>query len=355
MSNLKYKIEALLFSSGRRMTIEELEKLTKAAAEEIREGIAILKEEYLQRNSSIHIIDDGDSWKLTVKDEHLETVKQIVTKTELSRSLLETLAVIAFKYPIKQSDLIKLRTNKAYGHLSQLEELEYITRQKYGRTNLIKLAPKFFDYFDLPAEKLKGQFKDFDGIANAIKEKEQEIKTIKKDREKILKEQHKKQQHPEIDLIDEQGATSPLEVVDEQKEETPSEVSVEEERMGPLKVVSFEEESSDDEGENLGEEAAGQQEPPEGEVAPGGAEGFGQPPSDESPNEGHRQETSDKDDEVSKRVEAMMKGNDEQEPLPEQPEEPEEKKPRKIEDLDELTKENIPHATPRREQKDLVR
>ncbi|MBI2575746.1 SMC-Scp complex subunit ScpB [Candidatus Woesearchaeota archaeon] len=353
MSNLKYKIEALLFSSGRRMALEELEKLTKAAPEEIRESIAILKDEYLQRNSSIHIIDDGNSWKLTVKDEHLDTVKQIVTKTELSRSLLETLAVIAFKYPIKQSDLIKLRTNKAYGHLSQLEELEYITRQKYGRTNLIKLAPKFFDYFDLPAEKLKGQFKDFEGIANAIKEKEQEIKTIKKDREKTLKEQHKRQQPREIGLIDGQGATSPLEVVDEEKEETPPEVAVEEERMGPLKVVNFEEGSPDSEEESLGEDAAGQQEPSDGERAPEEPAGVGQSPNDETPDE-TRQEGTPGEDEVSKRVDAMMKGNGEQDPSPEQPQEPEEKNPRKIEDLDELTEKSIPHTSPRREQKGLI-
>ena len=40
MSNLKYKLEALLFSSARSMTIEELSNLTKASPEEIREKIS---------------------------------------------------------------------------------------------------------------------------------------------------------------------------------------------------------------------------------------------------------------------------------------------------------------------------
>ena len=81
-------------------------------------------------------------------------VRKIVTETELTRSVMETLAVIAFKYPILQSDLIKLRTNKAYDHLVELEKSGYISRQKYC-TNLIKLTDKFFKYFDLTEENLR--------------------------------------------------------------------------------------------------------------------------------------------------------------------------------------------------------
>ena len=160
MSNLRYKLEALLFSSAREMKVEELATLTKSSSEEVREKLNELKKDYGQRDSSITLIDYGDSFKLNVKSEHAPVVNQVVTETELSKTLMETLAIIAFKYPIKQSDLIKLRTNKAYDHLHQLEEVGYITRQKYGRTKLIKLTPKFFEYFDLPEGKIKFFFKE---------------------------------------------------------------------------------------------------------------------------------------------------------------------------------------------------
>ena len=290
MSNLKYKIEALLFSSGRRMTIEELEKLTKAAAEEIREGIAILKEEYLQRNSSIHIIDDGDSWKLTVKDEHLETVKQIVTKTELSRSLLETLAVIAFKYPIKQSDLIKLRTNKAYDHLRELEQQGFISRKKHGRTNLIKLTEKFFQYFDLPEENLKEHLADFESIAAAITRKEQELAERKQQQaqelEQIASQEDRIKQEiegldaPQEPMVEPGSGDAEaslklgrLEVYDEDKEQpqtgTPLEVydGGQEQPLSP--PPSPEGGNGGDEGQDTGQQdgetTAIQQEPPEGQ------------------------------------------------------------------------------------------
>ncbi len=192
MSNLKYKTEALLFSSARSMAIEELCRLTKATAEEIKETINELKKDYEERGSSIILMEEGNAFKLTVKSEHLPLIQQVVTETELSKTLMETLAVIAFKYPIKQSDLIRIRTNKSYEHLNQLEEMGYITRQKYGRTKLIKLTPKFFEYFDLPPEKLKEKFESFEGITKTIKEKEEEVKRIKEEMKKKASESNKK-------------------------------------------------------------------------------------------------------------------------------------------------------------------
>ncbi len=181
MSNfdLKYQLEALLFSSAKSMTIEELSQLTNSSKEEVKEKLEELRRDYEEKSSSIILIDGGGSFKFNVKPQYLHLVQQIVKETELSKSLMETLAVIAFKYPIKQSDLIKIRTNKAYDHLKELEEKGYISRQKYGRTKLIKLTPKFFEYFDLPPEKLKEKFKNFEGLAKAIEEKEEELKRIR--------------------------------------------------------------------------------------------------------------------------------------------------------------------------------
>ena len=226
MSNLKYKLEALLFSSARSMKIDELCNLTKASPEEIRETINEIKKDYEERNSSIILIDEGDAYRLNVKSEHIDVIQQIVTQTELSKTLMETLAVIAFKYPIKQSDLIKIRTNKAYDHLTELEQIGYIIRQKFGRTKLIKLTPKFFEYFDLPPEKLKEKFESFDGLAKAIKEKEQEIVKIKEDMKRRAEEAGKKGEKeggPEIDLMDKEGHKAKLEVYEETEKEIEAE------------------------------------------------------------------------------------------------------------------------------------
>ena len=183
--NVKSKVEAVMFSTGHRINLDEISKFCRGRRDEVLAALKELQGEYDEKQSSLMLVEDGDYWRFTVRDHLIPIVRKIVTETELTRSVLETLAVIAFKYPTLQSDLIKIRTNKAYDHLVELEKSGYISRQKHGRTNLIKLTEKFFRYFDLTEGKLKEQFKDFDSIAKAIKEKEQEIEQIKE-------EQHRK-------------------------------------------------------------------------------------------------------------------------------------------------------------------
>ncbi|MFH1181596.1 MAG: SMC-Scp complex subunit ScpB [Candidatus Woesearchaeota archaeon] len=162
--DLAKKIEALLFSSGKRMSIAEISRLCRSTPEAVVAELQKLKAAYEQTNSSLMIIDEGDSWKITVREKYLPLVQKIVAETELTRTVMETLAVVAWKAPVLQSDVIRVRTNKAYEHLKELEETGFISRAKHGRTQLIKLTDKFFNYFDLQnkedIEKKFGKFKE---------------------------------------------------------------------------------------------------------------------------------------------------------------------------------------------------
>ncbi|MBI2208320.1 SMC-Scp complex subunit ScpB [Candidatus Woesearchaeota archaeon] len=257
---LKNKLDALLFSSGRKMSVEELSKLAKAKEDEVQAALEELKKEYHEKNSSTMLINEGNFWKLTVREQFLPLVRNIVTETELSRTIMETLAVIAFKYPIKQSDLIRIRTNKAYDHLKELEEMGYITRQKHGRTNLIKLTQKFFEYFDLPQENLREQFQDFQSIARAIEEKEKEIESIKEEqRRKAMEEEQTDERIKEqIDSLDklENEKESENKVAESLEEENP-EIMEYKEKLGSLEVVD---EPSEEEQEKEKERIKGMKE-----------------------------------------------------------------------------------------------
>jgi segregation and condensation protein B len=200
--SVKSKVEAILFSTGHRIGLDEISKLSRSMKDDVLNALKELQKEYDEKQSSLMLVDEGEFWKFTVRDHFIPMVRKIVTETELTKSVLETLSIIAFKYPILQSDLIKLRTNKAYDHLVELEKSGYISRQKHGRTNLIKLTDKFFKYFDLTEEKLKEQFRDFDSIAKAIKEKETEVEQIKEDQRKRAEDLKKEDEKikKEIDL-----------------------------------------------------------------------------------------------------------------------------------------------------------
>ena len=72
----------------------------------------------------------------------------------------ETLAVIAYKQPIMQCDVIKIRGNKAYDHVKTLVEQGFITNERSGRTRILKLTEKFYDYFDVVDDTLKAKFSE---------------------------------------------------------------------------------------------------------------------------------------------------------------------------------------------------
>jgi len=176
MSELKRRLESVLFASGKKLTLEELSKLVRERdVERIKQALIELKADLEQKGSSIMLIEEGTAWKLQVKEGYLPFVSKIVTQTELSKTILETLAVVAFKAPVLQSNVIKIRTNKAYKHLDQLEELGYISREKKGRTKLIKLTQKFFEYFDIPPQALKDKFKGYKELEKVIEKKEEKI------------------------------------------------------------------------------------------------------------------------------------------------------------------------------------
>lgn len=152
------KVEAVLFAVGKEITVERISSLCSLEQQKVEALLQRLKQEYQQRDQSLQLIQKEETWKLTVRDEFVPLVSSIVSSTELERPLMDTLAVIAWKYPLLQSDVIKLRNASAYDHLRQLEEQGFICKEKFGRTFKIKLTQKFFEYFDLPSEEAKQAF-----------------------------------------------------------------------------------------------------------------------------------------------------------------------------------------------------
>ncbi len=209
--NIK-KVEAVLFSIGKKIEINELSNLTNVTnIDDLKSMLYQLQEKYEKEDSSLMLMEDGNSWKLTVREKFMPLVQGIVADTELSKTMMETLAVIAWKYPILQSDVIKIRTNKAYDHLKELEESGFISRTKFGRTNKIKLTDKFFTYFDLPHDQKKANEKFGELIPDKVKKKLDKIKkdidkqeqTLVERKEKIKKyEEIRKKEKEEQDKID---------------------------------------------------------------------------------------------------------------------------------------------------------
>lgn len=163
MDEIAKQIESLLFASGRKMSVEELKVITGITSNQtINDALKELQEYYKTKETALMLVDEGEYWKLTTREHYLPLVRKVNPNTELSKSIMETLAVIAWKQPIMQSEVINIRTNKAYEHITDLERMGFLVKEKYGRTFLLKLSQKFYDYFDLEGEKQARElFKNF--------------------------------------------------------------------------------------------------------------------------------------------------------------------------------------------------
>lgn len=160
MNTDEKRVEAVLFVVGKEISIERISSLCSLDEKKVEKIINSLVSIYQQTDNSLHIVKKDNGWKLTVRDEHISLVSSLVSSTELERPLTETLAVIAWKYPVVQSEVIKLRSAAAYEHMKQLEEQGFIIKERFGRTFKVKLTKKFFEYFDLPSEEAKKDFLD---------------------------------------------------------------------------------------------------------------------------------------------------------------------------------------------------
>lgn len=233
---LKRMVEAILFAAARKLELDEIASLCKRSPGDILAVLTEWKTLLETSESPTMLIQDGTAWKLTVREKYVGMIKKVVTKTDLPRGILETLAVVAYKVPVLQSKVIKVRTNKAYDHLAQLENSGFITREKQGRSKLIKLTPKFFEYFDIDPSKLRQKFSSAGDVEKAIEAKENEIEQLEVSQRKQTEEQLGKAQ---IVLETEHGKSKPLEqypVVEPVKELLPTGVEVFEDKVGDLPV-----------------------------------------------------------------------------------------------------------------------
>ncbi len=149
IENLK-KVEAALFLSARFLSLNDLVMLTNINPLMIKESIEKLNEKFNSENSAIEIVAKKNMWKMDVKQEYVPMINKLATgNAEFTKAEQETLAVIAYKQPIKQSVIIKIRGNKSYEHIKHFIDIGLVIGKKVGHTKELRLSDEFFEYFHL--------------------------------------------------------------------------------------------------------------------------------------------------------------------------------------------------------------
>lgn len=110
--SVKKILEAILFVSTRPLSIKRLKKkLPEFKDEEIVSALRSLAEDYSRSERGVEILEVAGGFQMRTKKECAPYVKRFVRLKEdkLTRSSLETLAIVAFKQPITKSEVDKLR------------------------------------------------------------------------------------------------------------------------------------------------------------------------------------------------------------------------------------------------------
>ena len=159
---LATKIEAIFYIKGRPLAIEEIVAyLTPQIIKEensteeidrnlIEDALIELMGDYAHRDSALEIVETETGYSLQLKTEY-ENLLQELVPAELGKGALRTLAAVALKNPILQTELIDLRGSSAYQQVGELVRLGFVRKREQadGRSYWLEVTNKFHQYFEI--------------------------------------------------------------------------------------------------------------------------------------------------------------------------------------------------------------
>ena len=152
-------IEALLFGAGRPLTLSEIRNILNKNGDtielsDIKKSLNMLEERYI--NTSIEIQEVASGYRLNIKQEHSSSLGSIWNdKTpRISKALMETISIIAFKQPVTRGDIEDIRgVSVSTRSIRSLLERNWIkvsgTRDVPGRPALYSTTKDFLDDLNL--------------------------------------------------------------------------------------------------------------------------------------------------------------------------------------------------------------
>ena len=199
---IKSIIEAALFAAGKSLTIDHLLDLFPETEQPERSAIrAILKElreEYAERG--IELVQVASGYRFQTKQNLTPWLKRLQPERSprYSRTLLETIAIIAYRQPITRSEIEKIRgVSVSTDLIKRLQDYNWIRilahKNSPGRPALYGTTREFLNYFnlktlnelpplaelremvELQTELLDSENKEKDGESEVIESKDNEM------------------------------------------------------------------------------------------------------------------------------------------------------------------------------------
>ncbi len=151
---LEHQLEALILAADEPLTLQRLRDLTGADSTELREALSELEKHYAERGIRLHQVAGG--WQFRSATDFADSIQQLwqTRPPRLSRSLLETLAIIAYRQPTTRGEIEALRGVKTSSSvIATLQERGWIKvlgrKEVPGRPHLLGTTRQFLVDFGL--------------------------------------------------------------------------------------------------------------------------------------------------------------------------------------------------------------
>jgi segregation and condensation protein B len=155
-TDLKPILEALLFVSQEPLTLERGMTVLGVSRAELAEGFRQLREEYDASGRALQLVELAGGFRMVTRSEYapwLKRLEKIRPAPKLSRSALESLAIIAYKQPIVRSEIEHIRGVETSGVLRTLLERKLVRmvgrKEVPGRPIMYGTTKFFLEHFGL--------------------------------------------------------------------------------------------------------------------------------------------------------------------------------------------------------------
>ena len=149
-------IEAILFVADAPVPLEQLSRSVQATEGQTEQALEILAER-LAKQGSLQVIRIAGGYQLCTKQEHAERIADFLKpqRQKLSRSLLEVLAIVAYRQPLTMAEIEEIRGVQSDYSVRALLERRLIhevgRRKAPGRPLLYGTTQQFLHQFKLNA------------------------------------------------------------------------------------------------------------------------------------------------------------------------------------------------------------
>ena len=155
---IQNRIECMLFVAGDPVAITEIARVLDCPLAAARSALQEMEFLYQTQGRGVQLLVTHDTAQLVSNRDYIEEVKQLVNPDEtknVSQSLLETLAVIAYRQPVTRADVERVRGVRCDYAVTQLQKLGLIVevgrKDVVGHPTLFGTTDKFLRQFGIHA------------------------------------------------------------------------------------------------------------------------------------------------------------------------------------------------------------